>query len=141
MKESQNIEFKESWRDEYLNLPEPEFIENAEGIGDFAVIFYRHIYTEENLRKMGLNERQIKAVMYVKEWGKITNKEYQNIVNTIKRTASRDLTNLVDMQIFEQIGSTGKGTYYILKKRTGQKGDKGDIKGSQRGQKGRKGME
>jgi len=37
--------------------------------------------SRENLRKMGLNERQIKAVMYVKEKGRITNKEYQNVAN------------------------------------------------------------
>jgi len=54
-------------------LPEPEF---KEEMGGFSVRFYKDIYNEENLRKMGLNERQIKAVMYVKEKGKITNKDY-----------------------------------------------------------------
>jgi len=34
---------------------------------------------EPTLRKLGLNERQIKAVVYVKQKGKITNKEYQQI--------------------------------------------------------------
>lgn len=66
------------------------------------------------MRKMGLNERQIKAVMYVKEKGKITNKEYQIVCNTSERTATRDLTDLVGQEIFKQIGSTGKGTSYIL---------------------------
>jgi len=33
---------------------------------------------------MGLNERQIRAVMYVKERGKITNKEYQEICGVKK---------------------------------------------------------
>lgn len=37
-------------------LPEPDF---KEEFGGFAVSFYKDIYTEENLRKMGLNERQI----------------------------------------------------------------------------------
>jgi len=53
-------------------LPEPEYKEEMSG---FSVYFYKDIYTEENLRKMGLNERQIKAVKYVKKRGKITNKE------------------------------------------------------------------
>ena len=57
-------------------LPEPEFREEGAG---FAVIFYKDIYTEENLRKMGLNERQIKAVMYVKEKGKIAIADYKEI--------------------------------------------------------------
>ena len=54
---------------------------------------------------MGLNERQIKAVMYVKEKWKITNKEYQEINNTSERTATRDLSNLVSIELFEQIVS------------------------------------
>lgn len=45
-------------------LPEPEY---KEELGGFSVYFYKDIYTEENLRKMGLNERQIKAVLYVKD--------------------------------------------------------------------------
>ena len=98
------------------NLPEPQFIENAEGIGDFTVVFNKDIYTEEYLRKMGLNDRQIKAAMYVKEKGKITNSEYKKINNTTKITASRDLSVLVIKGILEQIGGTGKGTHYILAK-------------------------
>jgi len=98
------------------NLPEPQFIENAEGIGDFTVVFNKDIYTEEYLRKMGLNDRQIKAAMYVKEKGKITNSEYKKINNTTKITASRDLSVLVIKGILEQIGGTGKGTHYILTK-------------------------
>jgi hypothetical protein len=35
-------------------LTEPEF---KEELGGFAVYFYKDIYTEDNLRKMGLNER------------------------------------------------------------------------------------
>ena len=112
-------------------LPEPEF---KEEMGGFSVYFRKDIYTEEYLRKMGLNERQIKAVMYVKEKGRITNKEYQELINTTKRTASRDLKDLTEKEILEQVGDTGKGTYYILKTHKGHKGDKGDIKGTQRGQ-------
>lgn len=56
------------------------------------VEFYKDIYTEDYLAKLGLNERQIKAVMYVKEKGEITNKEYQGICNISKATARRDLS-------------------------------------------------
>jgi ATP-dependent DNA helicase RecG len=41
----------------------------------------KDIYTEEYLRNLGLNERQIKAVVYAKKNGRITNKEYQKINN------------------------------------------------------------
>jgi ATP-dependent DNA helicase RecG len=92
-------------------LPEPIF-EEYQG---FQVVFRKDIYNEEYLRSLNLNERQIKAVMYVKEKGQITNKEYQEVCATSKRTASRDLLDLVSSGIFEQIGTTGTGISYILK--------------------------
>ena len=105
-------------------LPEPDF---KEEMGGFSVYFHKDIYTESNLIVMGLNERQIRAVTYVKDKGKINNKEYQELVNTTKKTASRDMMDLVEKEILEQIGTTGKGTYYILRR---QRGHKGDIKGT-----------
>ena len=105
-------------------LPEPDF---KEEMGGFSVYFYKDNYTEQNLKTMGLNERQIKAVIYIKDKGKITNKEYQELVNTTKKTASRDMIDLVGKEILNQIGTTGKGTYYILRR---QRGHKGDIKGT-----------
>jgi len=53
--------------------------------------------------------------MYVKERGRITNKEYQGICNIKKRLATDDLKELEKIEIFKRIGTTGKGTYYILK--------------------------
>lgn len=108
-------------------LPEPEF---KEEYGGFAVYFYKDIYTEENLRKMGLNERQIKAVIYVKEKGKITNSEYQLYFGVKKRQATDDLRELESKALFERIGTTGKGVYYILKGRQrGETDNKGAING------------
>ena len=97
-------------------LPEPDFIEES---GVMKVVFYKDKFTEEYLRKLTLNERQIKAVMYVKKTGRITNKEYQKIANTTKKTASRDLSNLVEKEILKQVGITGKGTFYTLKEPKG----------------------
>ena len=117
-----------SWCKEW-ELPEPEF--GISGTSIFVRI-RKDILTEDYLKKLGLNERQIKAVMYVKKEGRITNKEYQELVNTTKRTATRDLKDLTEKEILKQIGDTGKGTYYILKRR--HKEDNGDIKETQRGQ-------
>jgi ATP-dependent DNA helicase RecG len=97
------------------DLPEPEF---KEEIGGFSVRFYKDIYTEENLRKMGLNERQIKAVLYVKEKGKITNKEYLNLTGISRQMATIDLTQLVKKEIFVKIGKAGAGIAYELPKLT-----------------------
>ena len=60
---------------------------------------------EEYLHNLGLNERQIKAVMYVKEKGKITNKKYQEEFAVSKATATRDLTELVVGHIIDIMGS------------------------------------
>jgi ATP-dependent DNA helicase RecG len=92
-------------------LPEPDFKEEH---GVMTVIFYKDIFTEENLRKMGLNKRQIKAVIYVKENEKITNKIYQELNGVSKPMSSLDLTNLVERKIFKRLGITGRGTEYIL---------------------------
>jgi ATP-dependent DNA helicase RecG len=93
-------------------LPEPEFVEEA---GGFVVVLRKDIFTEGYLTELGLNERQVKAVLYVKENEKITNKEYQELFGVSEATATRDLKELVKKGIFEKIGVTGKGTYYKLK--------------------------
>jgi len=117
-----------NWMKE-AGLPEPEY---KEEMGGFSVYFHKDIYTEEYLRKKGLNERQIKAVMYVKKKGKITNKEYQDLCKVQKRQSTDDLKILENNEILNRIGITGKGTYYILKKH--QRGERG-TKGAPKGQK------
>ncbi|PKP52446.1 MAG: transcriptional regulator [Candidatus Altiarchaeales archaeon HGW-Altiarchaeales-3] len=96
-------------------LPEPEF---KEEMGGFSVYFYKDIYTEENLRRMGLNERQIKAVLHVKGRGKITNKEYKEINNISRQMATIELKQLTKKGIFEMLGKIGRGIVYKLTKLT-----------------------
>jgi len=98
------------------NLPEPEFVERKEGLGQFTVVFHKDIFNEEELRKRGLNERQIKAVKYVKEKGKITNKEYQELSNISRQMATIDLSHLVEKGILTMKGKSGKGIAYQLTK-------------------------
>ena len=100
------------------NLPEPEFVERKEGLGEFTVVFHKDISNEEELRKRGLNERQIKAVKYVKEKGKITNREYQEISNISRQMATIDLSQLVEKGILIMKGKAGKGIAYQLTKLT-----------------------
>ena len=92
-------------------LPEPEYKEELAG---FSVYFYKDVYTEENLRKMGLNERQIRAVMYVKEKEKITNREYQQLNAVSNKTAYLELSDIVKKGILVPEG-TGRKIGYILK--------------------------
>jgi ATP-dependent DNA helicase RecG len=65
---------------------------------------------------MGLNERQVKAVLYVVENGSITNAKYQELFSVSKPTATRDLSELSEkFRVFEKKGVTGAGTTYLLK--------------------------
>jgi len=89
-------------------------VERKGGLGEFAVVFHKDIFNEEELRKRGLNERQIKAVMYVKENGKITNKEYQKLGNISRQMATIDLSHLVEKGILTMKGKSGKGITYQL---------------------------
>ena len=74
---------------------------------DFILVFLKDVYTGEYLQKLGLNERQIKAVMYVKERGKITNREYRELNKVSNKTAYLELEDLVKRKIFS-IEGTGK---------------------------------
>ena len=92
-------------------LPAPEM---KEFDGGFLVTLFKDVLTKEQLKKLGLNERQIKAVWYVKENGKITNKEYRDI-NELSDEGSRiDLNDLVDKKILIPQGR-GRNTHYVLK--------------------------
>lgn len=92
-------------------LPPPQFESES---GRFRVIFNRELLSEEHLQKMGLSERQLKAIAYVKEHGSITNGEYQTIAEVSKRTATRELSDLKDKGILTSEG-TGRGSNYRLK--------------------------
>ena len=88
----------------------------ASSQGGFRVTFLKDPYTPERLRRMGLSERQIKAVLYVKEWGSIGNKEYQELTGVKERTATSELGDLVKKGILIRIGTTGRGALYAARK-------------------------
>jgi ATP-dependent DNA helicase RecG len=92
-------------------LPEPEIKEFQ---GGFLVTLFKDNFTEIQLAKLGLNDRQLKALNFVKEKGKITNKEHQELNKTSERTALRDLENLTELNVFVKDGEN-KGTSYKLK--------------------------
>lgn len=92
-------------------LPEPDFIEES---GVMKVIFYKDKFTAEYLEKLGFNERQIKAVMYVKEKGKITNKEYRGLTGLSDEGARIDVNELVEKGVLLLKGR-GRNVHYVLK--------------------------
>ena len=92
-------------------LPQPLYYYESSG---FWVVFRKDLFNEEDLQAKGLNPRQIKAIMYVKEKGKITNKEYQEINQVSKRTANTDLSELVHKyNIFQPKGASVNICYEI----------------------------
>ena len=93
------------------NLPEPELIEE---FGGFLVTLFKNNLTTEQLTKLRLNDRQLKAVEYVKEKGKITNKEYQELFTVARMTATRDLTELVEKGVLKSSETKGAGSFYEL---------------------------
>ncbi|MDO9324340.1 MAG: ATP-binding protein, partial [Methanoregula sp.] len=69
-------------------IPEPEFSAHPDW---FSVTFAKNFYTDEQLLALGLSDRQVQAVRYVREQGIITNKTYRDLTGAIDRTALRDL--------------------------------------------------
>ena len=91
-------------------LPEPDFVEEH---GVMKVVFYKDKFTEDNLKKLGISERQIRAVMYVKGKGKITNKEYRELTGLSDEGARLDLIELSKRNLIQPIGK-GRSAHYIL---------------------------
>ncbi len=93
-------------------LPQPEF---TNWQGGFRLTFLQDPYTPQRLRKMGLNERQIKAVLYVKQHAEISNRDYRRLTGISDETARQELMALVKRNLF-QVQGKGRATRYLLKR-------------------------
>jgi ATP-dependent DNA helicase RecG len=86
--------------------------------GGIQITFLKDIFSEDYLKQLGLNERQMGTVQFIKKQGKISNSEFQDLFGVSKATATRDLTELVDKWgILDKVGLTGVGTVYKLKRK------------------------
>ncbi len=92
-------------------LPEPSITEQ---FGGMLVEIFKNRYAADNLKKLGLNERQLMAVAYVKENGSITNSKYQTICRVSKSTATRDIKELEDKGVLVNQGTKGSSAVYGL---------------------------
>jgi ATP-dependent DNA helicase RecG len=104
-------------------LPPPHFEETEAG---FRVTLFRqpkqwqpyHGAEDQTIRtwlEQGLNERQIKAMNYVLDKGRIANSDYSLLCPDVSsETIRRDLANLVERDLLLKIGEK-RATYYILK--------------------------
>jgi ATP-dependent DNA helicase RecG len=94
-----------------FGIPQPKYFYDMSG---FWVEFRKDIYNIEYFKSLGLNERQIQAMKYVKENGKITNRGYQTNYNVARNTATRDLAELVEKGLLKSSKSKGAGSFYEL---------------------------
>ena len=111
-------------------LPEPDFDQRE---GEFSATLWRNWLTEKVMVGLGLNDRQQRAVTHLKIAGTIGNSEYQAILGVSKRTAHRELADLVAKGVVDRVGTTGKGTVYVLGKGAakGPKGPNGPSAGDE----------
>lgn len=115
------------------DLPPPEFRQEQ---GQVVQTIWRHWLTATKLAELGLDNRQREVIRHVHVEGRIGNMEYQRLFSASKPTASRELEQLRSMGVLAKVGTTGKGTHYVLAGKGLTKGSKGSStpKGSQRAQ-------
>ena len=96
-------------------LPEPEF---KEEFGGFSVYFYEKtdFYSEDNLKKLGLNQRQIKLALYIKENKSANLSSLEGIMPDVSRkTLYRDLRELTDKNVLKATGAKKLRIYEPVK--------------------------
>lgn len=104
---------------EEANLPRPHFEETANG---FKVTLYGHgdqLLSDRadptRWAHLHLNERQVRALNYLMENDRLTNRAYQELCPHVSaETIRRDLVELVNRGLLLKIGDK-KATYYIFK--------------------------
>ena len=100
-------------------LPEPRFEETAAG---FRVTLLGHGASlfgidpgARRWRQLNLNERQEKALAFLAEHDRITNRDYQELCPDVSpETIRRDLADLSEKDLILKIGDK-RATYYIFK--------------------------
>jgi len=91
-------------------LPEPELIERD---GGFLVTLFKNNLTEEQLKKLGLNERQVDAILFYRSKGEITSSEYAAKYNITDRMARNDLRGLAEKELLKK-HSDNKLSKYVF---------------------------
>lgn len=101
-------------------LPDPDFIP---GDNQFRVIIWRNWLTDDRIKGLNLNERQVKAIQLLKTDLHITNTKYQELTGVSRATAKRDLDELVKLSLLKLEGA-GRSARYRL---TGNRLKNGSI--------------
>ena len=110
-----NIEFLRKY------LPSAEFVQKAylpnptyeSKNNQFRVTLWREKFSDHVLDTLGVSDRQRMGVNHVQEVGQITNAVYQEITTVARKTAARDLDDLVEKGVLQRHGEK-RGTHYAL---------------------------
>ncbi len=94
----------------------PEF--DARTVGRFRVVLRQGPAIKTRLQEMGLSDRQLQLIAYVREHGKITNRAYREMTGLSDEATRKEIAGLLDLGVLEQVGR-GRSTAYILKRRVG----------------------
>ena len=94
--------------------PEPEFM-MVRNNKEFRSILPRDRLTESVLARIGLSDRQVQAVRFIKEHGTISRKQYVELQAISPRQALLDLTDLVFKHVVAASGK-GRSVKYGLRK-------------------------
>ena len=79
--------------------------------GGFIVTLFKDRFSKEELQLLGLNERQIDALLFYKDKKEITSSEYAERYKISDRTARRDLSELVEKKLLANKGDTNLSKY------------------------------
>ncbi|MBI5024023.1 MAG: hypothetical protein HZC18_03380 [Candidatus Omnitrophica bacterium] len=89
-------------------LPDPAFANNS---GGFEIVLvgpgksFEKTIEDVKLRKLDLNDRQKKAMEFIKQHGGISRKQYVDLAGISVRQANRDLNDLVAKKVVAAVGS------------------------------------
>jgi ATP-dependent DNA helicase RecG len=92
-------------------LPTPELKEKE---GGFVVTLFKDRFLPEKLQQLGLNDRQIDALLFYKDKKEITGLEYAERYKIAERTARADLSDLVEKKLLSKSGETKSVKYLFL---------------------------
>lgn len=94
-------------------LKDPDFIFNE---SFFRIILYNKKGKKEPIKNENdLNERQRKAIDYLKRNKIIKSKTYEEINNVSHATAVNDINEMIEFNFIDKVGAY-RGVYYLLKK-------------------------
>lgn len=93
-----------------VGLPEPTFEERG---NQFSVTLWRDALAPVALRGLGLSERQLRGLEGLRRAGRLTNSSYQALAGVTRKTATRDLDDLVKRGVLVRVGEK-RGAHYIV---------------------------